>query len=320
MLLSKAVQGFILSKSADGLSPNTADIYRWALDKLITFCGDKDVKRVTTDDLRRWQAWLRSDYKPKDKRPRERLALGSLQNCHTALKSFYAWASAELHIPRVDNVKRPSGESPVIRILSESEVRALLKAAETTTTKATEARRAYTQKRATGSRNVALVLLLLDTGLRIGEVARLRIGDVSLQKSGAVIVAPFGSGRKSKPRVVYLGVVARRALWRYLAERDDSLDNDAPLFTTDEGKPLSRDRLVQLVRRIGARAGVRWCHPHVLRHTFATEFLRNGGNVFALQQALGHSDLATTRRYITLAQGDVESAFRRASPADRWRL
>ena len=83
---------------------------------------------------------------------------------------------------------------------------------------------------------------------------------------------------------------------------------------------MSRDGLVLLVTRLGARAGVKDCHPHVLRHTFATEFIRNGGNVFALQRALGHTDLAMVRRYVETAQSDVEAAFRRASPADRWRL
>ena len=318
MLLSKAVEGFLFSKSADGLSSNILGIYRWALDKLIRFTHDKPVEEITTEDCKHWFVWLRTDYRQESGRKTERLALGSLQNAYTALKSFYTWAQEELGIPRVDKVKRPTGELPVIRVLTEDEIRALLKVAEYYNVRATGNRKAYTQKCPTGIRNVAILMLLLDTGLRAGEASRLRVRDVD-QQTGAVTVMPFGSGRKSKPRVVYLGRAARRALWRYLADRSD-LEDDAPLFVTDEEKPVRRDLLVQLVRYLGKRAGIKDCHPHVLRHTFATEFIRNGGDVFSLQRALGHSDLAMVRRYVETAQSDVESAFRRASPGDKWRL
>ena len=319
MLLSKAIEGFTLSKSADGLSPDTLDIYNWALQKLVTFLQDKEVENITEADCRAWMSWLRDEYEPASNRSiGKNLSLSSLQDAHTALKSFYSWASKELGIPRVDTVKRPSGEKPVIRVLSEDEVRALLKVAEYTPVRKTAKRNGFIQKRPTAERNVALVMFLVDTGLRVGELSRMKVGDVD-QETGEVRVAPFRSGRKSKPRFVYLGKAARRVLWKYLAKRGETIPED-PLFMTDDDRPMTRDGMVLVIRRLGKRAGIKECHPHTLRHTFATQFIRNGGDAFALQRALGHSDFEMVRRYVETAQSDVEAAFRKASPADRWRL
>lgn len=320
MLLSKALVGFLLHKSADGLSPNTARIYRAALSKLVTFTGDADVTAITTDDIRGWFTWLREDYRTPEysaRRP-EHLSAATLQQAWRALKSFYSWANSELGIPRVDTVRMPEGESPVIRPFTQDEMKAIVKAAEYTTTKETGARKSYTQRRPTGARNVALVLLLLDSGLRIGEASRLTIDDADLQ-TGAVMVAPFGSGRKTRSRIVYLGKSARRALWKYLAGRDDAGQN-SPLFSTGDDRQLSPESLGRLIRNIGKRAGVKDCHAHKMRHTFSIEYLRNGGDPFTLQKLLGHSSLETVRRYLSIVQGDLAGAHRRASPTDHWRL
>lgn len=76
----------------------------------------------------------------------------------------------------------------------------------------------------------------------------------------------------------------------------------------------------QLIASLGERAGVRKCHPHRFRHTFAITYLRSGGDVFTLQAMLGHSSLDMVQHYARLAQTDIEQAHRRASPADNWHL
>ena len=71
---------------------------------------------------------------------------------------------------------------------------------------------------------------------------------------------------------------------------------------------------------MGAKAGVQNCHPHRFRHTFAVNFLRNGGNAFELQMALGHMTLQMAQTYLALAQADLDAAHRKASPVENWRL
>ena len=137
------------------------------------------------------------------------------------------------------------------------------------------------------------------------------MADVDL-KTGKVFV----TGKGSKERHCYLGTTTRRSLWRYLADREN--DPDAPLFTTHDDRPLQRTWLRKVVATLGDRAGVSNAHPHRFRHTFAVQFLRNGGDIFTLQMLLGHSSLEMVKYYARLAAIDAEQAHRRASPADHW--
>ena len=137
----------------------------------------------------------------------------------------------------------------------------------------------------------------------------LKVADVDLQ-TGKMHVR----GKGKKERHCYVGNVARRLLWKYT----DSRDPREPLFITQQGRTLNIHWLWRLVNKIGKRAGVANAHPHRFRHTFAVQFLRNGGDIFTLQMLLGHSSLEMVKHYAKLAAIDAEQAHRRASPADRW--
>jgi integrase/recombinase XerD len=108
-------------------------------------------------------------------------------------------------------------------------------------------------------------------------------------------------------------------IWRYLATRKDYEQQD-PLFISKLNRPLTRTKLSEMFRSIGKRAKVDNVHPHRLRHTFAIQYLRNGGNVYTLQDMLGHSSLDTVRIYLKIAQVDIDLVHRKASPVDGWRL
>ena len=159
-------------------------------------------------------------------------------------------------------------------------------------------------------RDRAILLLLLDTGLRVAEAAGIRLGD--LRPDGSVKVL----GKGAKERIVPIGSTARGAIVRYLGQRGPGAP-DAPLFLGRRGA-LDWRGMQQVLKRLKTRAGITGrCSPHSLRHTFARSYLVNGGDAFSLQQILGHTTLDMVKRYVSLADADVAAKHRVASPADR---
>lgn len=203
--------------------------------------------------------------------------------------------------------------------LSEDDIKAILAHAEYSRSAITNSRNLFKMKRSTAERDIALIVLLLDTGVRSGEACRLNIKDLDIEK-GEVFIAPFGSSkRKTKSRVLPIGKATRRALWRYLASRSGT-DGNSPIFVTITGKQMNPNSVRLLLTDLGDKANVPNCHPHRFRHTFAVEYLRNEGDIFTLQMILGHESLDMVRRYLQLAKADTINAHRRSSPADKWKL
>ena len=165
-------------------------------------------------------------------------------------------------------------------------------------------------------RNKAILLFLLDTGVRASELCSLTMRDVDMAGQKATVL-----GKGNKKRTVYFGRNTARALGAYL--KDDTHEDKEPLFfawdETSSRSALTRSGLLQLIRRLGTSAKIEAtrCSPHTFRHTFAIEFLRNGGNQFSLMQMLGHTQMKQTSRYVALAQADIENQHRQFSPADR---
>jgi integrase/recombinase XerD len=89
-----------------------------------------------------------------------------------------------------------------------------------------------------------------------------------------------------------------------------------PWLLSIAGDPITVESVEQMIRRLANRSGVPRLHPHLLRHSFAVRYLVNGGDVFTLQKILGHTTLEMTRKYVTLASGDVKEKHRQYSPID----
>ena len=309
MKFSKAIEGYKLSCLTEGYSPNTMEGYDWALKKIETFLFDPNIEEITPEDIKRVFFHLNIE---------TNLSSSSIQSIWRSMRSFFNWATRELGIKRPDNyIPMPVSETKTVIPYSASDLKSLIQGCDYTNKSNSTRRKSFRMLRKTRYRDKAIILLLLDTGLRVSECTRLRISDINLE-TGETIVRPFRKGRKSKSRVVFLGVNSRKALWRYLVDRDT--EGDDPLFLSIKGKPMNRDSVRQMLVKLGKRVGIRNVHPHRFRHTFAIQFLRNGGNVFELQRLLGHSSLEMVKNYLALAQVDLEQAHRRASPVDNWRL
>lgn len=321
--LSKAFVGFEQHKAAEGLSPRTLVSYMQHLGLFLEYAGDADVSQVTKQNLRAFLAWLRTEYRPRRLNGSEApLSPKTVHNFWVTLSAFFRWACDEFEIPNpMQGVPAPRFEEAPVEPFSKEQVEAIVKAAEFCREAKTTDRRRFTMRRPTANRDRAIVLTLLDTGLRATELCSLKIRDVNL-KTGRVQVKHglTGGAKGKKGRVVFMGKAARRAVWRYLAEREDDEDPDAPLFLGKFERPMNKDVLRRLIKRLGEKAGVPNCHPHRFRHTFAITYLRSGGDLFTLQAQLGHSSLDMVKRYARIAEIDVQQAHRRASPADNWRL
>ena len=312
MQLSQAISGFILFKEAEKLSTHTLKLYRFHLDQLVTWRGDCQLEDVTADDLNRFMTYLRAEYRPTrangDDSP---LSSQSLYNTWTALKSFVKWTTIVLDMPDImagGKVPRPKVTNEERMPFTVEEVKRLLTAVKPRKSKRAVSSRQYL----TDLRDQAIIITLLDTGIRAGELCALTIGDLHAQ-TGRLVV----TGKGGKIRHVWLGNNARPIVWRYLQERPDN-DPAAPLFPSGSDRPMNRNMLHKRMVAIGNRVEVPNANPHRFRYTFAIQYLRNGGDVFTLQRLLGHSSLTMVQYYLKLAQADIEDAHRRASPVDRW--
>jgi integrase/recombinase XerD len=126
-------------------------------------------------------------------------------------------------------------------------------------------------------------------------------------------------GKGSKERILPFCARTGQAIWRYLAMRKDEAA-DRPLFLTEDDTPFDRHSLRKMLIRIGVRAGVKQVNVHRFRHTFAINYLRNGGDPYSLQRLMGHSTMEMVKHYLAIAQSDLERNHKLASPVDHWRL
>jgi integrase/recombinase XerC/integrase/recombinase XerD len=170
---------------------------------------------------------------------------------------------------------------------------------------------------AIGCRSYAIVYLMLDSGLRVSEVASLRMENVDLNQ-GQLLV----TGKGNKQRAVPIGSNAQKYLQRYIYHfrPEPLLTEQDNVFLTSEGKPLSDNSLKLFFTRLKVKTGIKRLHAHLLRHTFATYYLRNGGDLLSLQKILGHTSLEMVKVYSHLAKADVRAKHRRYSPMDRLEL
>lgn len=308
MQLSTMIEGFWLARQRD-MSGHTYTDYNLTYTRLAQYLKNPDVGTVVPGDIHKFLSYLADDLK---------LGAKTRSNAWTALSALWTWAETELKYPHLirSHVPRPRYHSERPTAFDESEIRLILSAVDKSQAWSSRRGKYVKARRPTALRDRAIILTLLDTGLRVSELVGLIIADYD-ERVGMLNIRK-GKGRK--PRTVYVGQATRQALWKYLRSRSDVHSSKAPIFASKDGAPLDRIAVLRMVARAGKRAGVDKVHPHRFRHTFAITFLRNGGTPLELQRLLGHEKLETVLIYVELAQTDLQDAQKRASPADRWKL
>jgi integrase/recombinase XerD len=287
-----AVEGF-LALAAARLAPRTVEAYRRDLAHLCGWFG-RSPADASADDLAAYVAQLRADG----------LAPTTVARRLAAVRSFFR--HQVLLGVRTDNpaanVELPKRRRTLPRTLSPSEVERLLDAAAGTTPRAL--------------RDRALAELLYGAGLRVSEAVSLDRQSVDLENR---LVRCLGKGNKE--RVVPIGREAVDALRRYVSRGRPYLErrNRPELFLNANGGPLTRAGVFLILRRLAAKAGLEpeRIHPHLLRHSFATHLLEGGADLRAVQEMLGHADLATTELYTHVSDRRRRELYFQAHPHAR---
>jgi integrase/recombinase XerD len=287
-----AVEGF-LALSAARLAPRTVEAYRRDLAHLSSWL-DRSPADASADDLAGYVAQLRADG----------LAPTTVARRLAAVRSFFrhqVLLGARADNPAA-NVELPKRRRALPRTLSPAEVERLLDAAIGTTP--------------LDLRNRALGELLYGAGLRVSEAVGLDRQSVDLENR---LVRCLGKG--SKERVVPIGLEATEAIRRYLSRGRPFLDrrHRQELFLNAHGGPLTRAGVFLVLRRLAVKAGLEpeRIHPHLLRHSFATHLLEGGADLRAVQEMLGHADLATTELYTHVSDRRRRELYFQAHPHAR---
>ncbi len=218
----------------------------------------------------------------------------------STLRQYFRWAEEHQHIAADPTalIGAPHQRRILPKALSEQQVQALLDIDTTSRL---------------GWRDRAMLELMYAAGLRVSELATVRMHDVSMQQ-GVVRI----SGKGGKERLVPLGEQALQAIAEYLQQQRPLLlrghDSDL-LFPGRQGQAMSRQACWHMIRRRARQAGIRHkVSPHMLRHSFATHLLDHGADLRVVQLLLGHSDLATTQIYTHVARDSLKSLHGRHHP------
>lgn len=283
--LRLALDAFLLAKEGEGVSVYTQKVYRRVCRRFLQHISQHGITSpgdITPAHVRAYFAELHhNDFS-------QHTVHDYARPVKTLLRFWYADGIIPSDV--MATVKMPATDRRIQPAYTEGEIRRLLAACRT-------------------RRETAVVLFLLDTGVRAAECCALRVTDFD-SETGAVQVE---QGKGGKRRTVYTGSKARRALVRYLLAEARLT---GPLFPSAlTGAHLGPNGLLQMLRGIGRRAGVR-CTAHKFRRTFALYALRSGMDIRRLAALMGHASLDMVRLYLDVTEHDLAEAHREHGPVD----
>ena len=268
------------------------------------------IEEITEADVLGWLACLRNGVSRRGKPYSSR----SIQTYSIYVFTFFSWLHQHGYVDfnPAAGLKAPKVDNPIIRLFSEEELKALDMACD----RALKGK-ALTpdERKALASRDRAVLWLLLSTGIRVSELCGLRFCDVDWD-AGMIVV--FGKG--SKERRVPFGPVARQHLNTYLqywrGQPDDPVYDS--LFLSAFGKPLTDYAVQESFRRLKRIAGIRdkRVTPHICRHWFAVNAIKQGMPTIVLKELLGHATWEMIQVYVQLAEQDNRDLYMRYSPVD----
>lgn len=269
---------FIAAKKIEGCSDRTVAYYKVTVEHLLK-CIDTPIRRITTDEIRSYLA----KYQEKSG-----CSKTTVDNIRRNISSFFSWLEEEDYILKspMKRIHKIKTVQPVKETISDELIERLRDAC-------------------LCKRDLAMVDLLYSTGIRVGELVRLNVDDISFEERECVV---FGKG--DKERKVYFDAKAKLHLQDYLKERND--DNPALFVTLDAPHQRLKISGVEIrIRRLGRSVNAEKIHPHKFRRTMATRAIDKGMPIEQVQKILGHSQIDTTMQYAMVNQSNVKNAHRK---------
>ena len=308
--LDTYIEAYHTNQQVENLSPRTVDSNHWRLSRYRLWLGaqvdhDPLLCDFTIDNTKQYVLALRQR-KPYEGHPRhpaieDRPLTDQTVESHTrSLKAFAKWLFKERATKDdvLKGFKTPKAEQTLIEPLTDDEIKRMFKALNTRTD--------------SGARNYAICWLFLDTGVRSSELCGLTVDDVHIDEPRGWIKVK-GKGRKE--RIVYLGRGCQQAMLYYANfVREGALGKS--FFLSRAGRPMQRVVIQKMFFHLRESCGIERLHAHLLRHTYASQFLAHGGDAISLQRNLGHTTMKMTEHYVELNEQQMAGIKERVSPMD----
>ena len=294
MQLNEAVSEYLLEQRIRGNSPATISHYENVLGIFMKYSGNINVSDITLNCCRKYYLYLADS----------EIGSVSVQTYIRGLRAFLKWLyeSEYIEVNICAKFKLPKATRKIIDVLTDDEIKCIFES--------------IPGDGWLALRNNLIISLMLDSGLRRHEVVSLTVRSVHL--SDRYIIVQQGKG--DKQRVVPFGNFTGKLIAKYLEATSFNKDRTALFIKVSENlcswETISDTTIKQLFRKLKIRSGISRLKPHLLRHTFATRYLENGGNIYTLQSILGHTSLEMVKRYLHLANTRIRRDFPKFSPLD----
>ncbi len=282
-----------------GRSDKTVRNYNFYLKRFANWAKDPNPLQITSELVRKYRLHLNRDLAGREEAQLKK----TTQNYHLiALRAFLKYlAKRDIKSLAAEKIELAKQGTRHVSFLEVEELKRFISAPDK-------------DPSIVGTRDKAVLELLFSTGLRVSELASLKIDMINLKRDEFTVL-----GKGSKHRVVFLSEDARRAIKAYLGRRRDV---SPYLFvrhdrakqnsqTKDGAQPLTPRSVQRIVDRYAREAGItKRVTPHTLRHTYATDLLRNGADIRAVQSLLGHESITTTQVYTHITDKELKRVYK----------
>ena len=299
-----------MSNLADGKSESTLIWYRDIL-KLFSrylkqYMHTNSIEWFNIENARSYVLYLRSRNKfsryANTEKQHSGLSPQTVRGHIRGLKAFSSWLYREQYINnnRLKYLKIPKAPAKFIEPLTDQEISQIASS--------------INPSLPTGSRNHAIFVTALDNGLRASEIANISIKQLDLKGAFVKVM-----GKGSRERIVPIGDFVKMTLWSYIntVRPEPTIIGCDNLFLSPTGKPITANTIKLVFSRLAKNSGIKRLHAHLCRHTFAINYLLNGGDIFSLKEILGHTTLDMVSNYLHFTRSQLTAQHHKYSPMDK---